>query len=55
MDRVNTGMQTKTMPLHTFTTRIGETAKDAVSPDLSEAEIEQAIDEIRSAIRKFAD
>ncbi len=48
-------VQTKTMPLHTFTTRIGETAKDAVSPDLSEAEIEQAIDEIRSAIRKFAD
>ena len=48
-------VQTKTMPLHAFTTKMGETGKDRVSPDLSEADIEKTIDEIRSAIRKFAD
>ena len=48
-------VQTKTMPLHAFTTRMGESDRDPSSPDLSEADIEKAIDEIRSAIRKFAD
>jgi len=48
-------VQTKTMPLHAFTTKMGEIGKDRASPDLSEADIEKTIDEIRSAIRKFAD
>ena len=48
-------VQTKTMPLHSFTTRMGEVGKHRASPDLSEADIEEAIAEIRSAIRKFAD
>ncbi len=48
-------VQTKTMPLHAFTTQMGVTGKDRVAPDLSEADIEKTIDEIRSAIRKFAD
>ncbi len=48
-------VQTRTMPLHAFTTRMSQNRKDRSTPDLSEADIEQAIDEIRSAIRKFAD
>jgi len=48
-------VQTKTMPLHAFTTQMGVTGKDKAAPDLSEADIEKTIDEIRSAIRKFAD
>ena len=48
-------VQTRTMPLHAFTTRMGEVDRDHSSPELSEADIEKAIDEIRSAIRKFSD
>ena len=48
-------VQTKTMPLHAFTTQMNDVRKERASPDLSEAEIDKAIADIRNAIRKFAD
>ena len=47
-------VQTRTMPLRAFTTRMGDSSKD-LPADLSEDDIERTIAEIRTAIRKFAD
>jgi serine/threonine protein phosphatase PrpC len=48
-------VSTKTMPLHSFTAKMGETGKERLPSDLSEDDIERAIDEIRRAIQKFSD
>ena len=54
-DTTLASVSTRTMPLNTFTTRMGELGKDRAAPDLSEDDIERAISEIRNAIRKYSD
>ena len=46
-------ISTRTMPLNTFTTKMGELGK--ATTDLSDDDIERAISEIRNAIRKYSD
>ena len=48
-------VSTRTMPLNTFTTKMGDFGKERVTPELSEDDIERAISEIRSAIKKYSD
>lgn len=55
MDTTLASVSTRTMPLNTFTTRMGELGKDRTTLDLSEDDIERAISEIRNAIRKYSD
>jgi len=52
-DTALASVSTRTMPLNTFTTRMGELGR--TTPDLSEDDIERAISEIRNAIRKYSD
>lgn len=48
-------VMTQTMPLDAITTKLGQFGRDpAFKTDLSDDEIEKAIDEIRSAIQKYS-
>ncbi len=50
-------VETKTMPLEAFTTQLeqfGQSLTPAQMTELSESDIEQAIDEIRNAIQKYS-
>ncbi|MDE2583838.1 MAG: serine/threonine-protein phosphatase [Betaproteobacteria bacterium] len=54
-EEASSTVMTQTMPLDAITTKLGEFGRDpAFKTDLSDDEIEKAIDEIRSAIQKYS-
>ncbi len=54
-EEASSTVMTQTMPLDAVTTKLGEFGRDpAYKTDLSDDEIEKAIDEIRAAIQKFS-